>query len=122
MKSLKKILHIGNYSNVIPKKPYDVKVNYHITKHAIQRMKERRITKGQLRYCLTEKPLNLSDYKLDNKGRPSYCKYSDNFLNVRINPLNHNVPTVNQFSKDKYDKIKKEGEDKWKNIKVKLRG
>lgn len=85
-------------------------------------MKERKITKGQLHYNLTEKPLNLSDYRLDDKGRPSYSKCSENFLNVRINPLNHNVPTVNRFSKDKYDKIKKEGEEKWKNIKLKLKG
>jgi predicted HicB family RNase H-like nuclease len=122
MKSLKQMFCVGIYSNKIPKKPYDVKVAFHVTKHAVKRMNERGITKGQLQYNLTEKPLYLSDYKLDDKGRPSYSKYSDNLLNVRINPLNHNIPTVNSFSKDKYDKIKNKGEEKWKNINLKQKG
>ena len=88
----------------IPKEPYKVR-DYYVNKHAIKRMNERKITKGELYYNLTRKPLTLSRIKYDDKGRPSYRKTTKNKITSAINPENKNVVSVNRLYTKEYKKI-----------------
>ena len=90
--------------NRIPKEPYKVR-DYYVNKHAIKRMNERKISKGELYYNLTRKPLTLSKVKYDDKGRPSYRKTTKNKITSAINPVNKNVVSVNRLHTKEYKKI-----------------
>lgn len=91
----------------IPKTPYkDGK--YHVTIHAVERMNERKITKGAVHVNLHTKPLKVTQVKYDIKGRPSYERYSKNKVCTGINPKNQNVTTVREFASKKLSKFKKE--------------
>lgn len=90
----------------IPKEPYKVK-DYYVTAHAIKRMNERRISKGQLYYNLTRKPLEITKVKHDNNGRPSYCRSSKNKITSAINPYNKNVVSVNRLHTKTYLELMK---------------
>ena len=82
--------------NRTPKEPYRVK-KFYITSHAVEQMNKRRITKGALYYNLTRKPLAVTKIRFDEKGRPSYCKTTKNKITSAINPVNHNVVSVNKL-------------------------
>ena len=85
----------------IPKEPYKVR-NYYVTAHAVKRMNERRISKGQLYYNLTRKPLEVTKVKFDKEGRPSYRRSSKNKITSAIDPRNKNVVSVNRLHTKKY--------------------
>lgn len=98
----------------VPKEPYKVK-GYYITAHAIKRMNERRISKGQLYYNLTRKPLEITKVKYDNNGRPSYRRSSKNKITSAINPNNENVVSVNRLHTKEYlELIKKQSKKRRK--------
>ena len=82
--------------NRTPKEPYRVK-KFYITSHAVEQMNKRRITKGALYYNLTRKPLAVTKIRFDEKGRPSYRKTTKNKITSAINPVNHNVVSVNKL-------------------------
>ena len=88
----------------IPKEPYKVK-KYYVTQHAINRMNERKISKGELYYNLTRKPLTITKVKIDKNNRPSYRKTTKNKITSAINPLNNNVVSVNRFHSKEYNKL-----------------
>ena len=90
----------------IPKKPYKVR-KYNVTKHCIDDMNERKITKGKVYVNLTTKPINVTEIKYDDKGRPSYRRSSKNKITTAINPKNNNVTSVNRLHTKTYNKIMK---------------
>jgi hypothetical protein len=91
----------------IPKTAYKVKT-YYVNSHAVLRMQERKITKGELYYNLTRKPIKVTKIKVDEKGRPSYRKTTKNRITSAINPTNKNVVSVNRLHKKDYIKIMNE--------------
>lgn len=97
-----------NKDKTIPKKPYWV--GWHkITEHAVKRMNEREITKGDVHENLTTKPIHKSKWRLDKQGRPSYERYSKNKIITRINPLNQKVTTVTKMHTRIFNKYNKKG-------------
>ena len=88
----------------IPQEAYKVK-NYFVTPHAVQRMNERKITKGDLYYNLTRKPLDITKTKVDAMGRPSYRKTTKNKITSAINPINNHVVSVNKLHSKSYQKL-----------------
>lgn len=88
----------------IPREPYKVR-NYYVTVHAVKRMNERHISKGQLYYNLTRKPLEVTKIKFDKEGRPSYRRSSKNKITSAINPYNKNVVSVNRLHTKKYAQL-----------------
>ena len=96
---------------IVPKEPYKVK-DYYITVHAVKRMNERHISKGQLYYNLTRKPLEVTKVKYDSNGRPSYRRSSKNKITSAINPNNKNVVSVNRLHTKEYLKLIKEQSEK----------
>lgn len=95
----------------VPKEPYKVK-NYYVTVHAVKRMNERHISKGQLYYNLTRKSLEVTKVKYDNQSRPSYRRSSKNKITSAINPYNKNVVSVNKLHTKDYLKLIKEQSEK----------
>ncbi len=90
----------------IPKKEY--KDNpYFVTKHAVLRMQERNINKGEVHVNLHSKPIKKTKVIKDNGGRPSYKRISDNKITTSINPKNKRVTTVHRLHTKDYEKIKK---------------
>lgn len=87
-----------------PKEPYKVK-KYYVTSHAVQQMNGRKISKGNLYYNLTRKPLAVSNVKYDYLGRPSYNRTTKNKICSSINPLNNNVVTVHKVHTKEYNKL-----------------
>jgi hypothetical protein len=90
--------------NHIPKEPYKVR-DYYVNFHAVKRMNERKISKGELYYNLTRKPIALTEVKYDINGRPSYRKTTKNKITAAINPENKNVVSVNRLHTKEYIKI-----------------
>ena len=91
----------------LPFKPYK-DGRYNISQHCVDRMNERRITKGEVHINLHTKPIKKTKIKYDKLGRPSYERYSDNKICTRINPKNYFVSTVSRFHTKEYGKIKKQ--------------
>jgi len=61
----------------IPYKPYrDGK--YKVSSHAVERMNERKITKGEVHYNLHTIPIKVTSVIYDSQGRPSYRRSSNN--------------------------------------------
>lgn len=87
-----------------PKEPYKVK-KYYVTGHAIQQMNGRKISKGNLYYNLTRKPLVVTKVKYDFLGRPSYNRTTKNKVCSSINPLNNSVITVHKIHTKEYNKL-----------------
>lgn len=94
-----------------PKEPYKVK-KYYVTQHAVQRMNERKISKGSLYYNLIRKPLAISNVKFDNSGRPSYNRIAKNKICSSINPSNNNVVSVHKIHTKEYNKLIKRKKSK----------
>lgn len=111
LKMLNKLFMAGDYDKHYPKKPYKVK-RYYVTHHAVVRMNERKITKGELHYNLTRPPVHISKTKFDDCGRPSYERLSDNLVNARINPKNNNIATVSRFHSWLLEKYRMKGNKK----------
>ncbi|MBR2970397.1 MAG: hypothetical protein IKC48_01195 [Clostridia bacterium] len=88
----------------IPKEPYKVR-KYFVVAHAIKRMNERKISKGELYYNLTRKPLAVTKVKIDKYGRPSYRKTTKNKITSAINPKNKNVVSVNRLHTKTYKEL-----------------
>lgn len=87
-----------------PNKPYkDGK--YYITKHGIDRMNERKITKGEIHVNLHTTPIYKSEIKISKDGYPSYERYSKNKINTRINPKSNRVATVSRYHTKLYNKF-----------------
>ena len=87
----------------IPKKPYWVWF-HKLTSHAVKRMNERKITKGEVYTNLTTKPIHKSKIKWDNENRPSYQRISKNGINTAINPFNQKIVTVRREHAKKVDR------------------
>lgn len=79
---------------------------YRVGDHAVMRMNQRQITKGELHVNLHTKPIKITSIKHTEDG-PSYERYSKNKINSRINPETDNVNTVSRFHTSKYNKIMK---------------
>lgn len=90
----------------IPNKPYRVK-EYNVTKHCVDDMNARKITKGEVYVNLTTKPIHVTQIKYDEAGRPSYRRSSINKITTAINPNNNNVTSVNRLHTKTYIKIMK---------------
>ena len=88
----------------IPKESYKVR-NFQVTPHAVERMQERNISKGELYFNLTRKPIQQTKVKIDAKGRPSYRKTTKNKITSAINPVNNNVVSVNRLHRKDFKKI-----------------
>lgn len=79
-----------------PRKPYEVN-HYKVGYHAIKRMKQRGVGKGDLGYNLHKKPILITQVKFRYDGKPSYERYTDNQIVSAINPRNRRVITVHWF-------------------------
>lgn len=85
----------------IPKLPYKV------TKHYVDDMNKRKITKGEVHISLISKVIQVTKVKYDDVGRPSYRRSSKNKITTAINPLNNNVTSVNRLHTKAYNQIMK---------------
>ena len=65
----------------------------------------RKISKGELYFNLTRKPIQETKVKIDSKGRPSYRKTTKNRITSAINPSNKNVVSVNRLHRKDFKKI-----------------
>lgn len=104
MSLLKRIFCKKSKDNTIPSSPYKVR-KYNITKHCVDDMNERKITKGEIHVNLTTKPIQKTPVRIDNQGRPSYRRSSRNKITTAINPKNKNVTSVNRLHTKTYNKI-----------------
>ena len=66
--------------------------NYAYTKHAIERMQQRNISKDDINDAI-KNPIKKGDIKYDEKGRPSQ-RYTGTNATVEVNPENNKVITV----------------------------
>ena len=85
----------------LPYESYKVR-KYNVTKHCVDDMNKRKITKGEIYVNLTTKPIYVTKVKYDNKGRPSYRRSSKNKITTAINPDNNNVTSVNRLHTKTY--------------------
>lgn len=76
-----------------PRRSYKVS-GYRVSKHAVKQMRSRGVTKSALRYNLKHKPLHTTAIKYNNRGRPSYIRYSRNKVALAINPKTNNINTT----------------------------
>lgn len=97
-----------NMKAYYPRKSYRVS-GYKIGNHAIKRMRSRGVTKSALRYNLTHKPLHISKIRYNNKGRPSYLRYSRNKTVVAINPNTKHINTTWKYHTRLMNKFLKGG-------------
>lgn len=99
---------------IYPKRPYKT-YGYYVTPHSIQRMNQRRISKGELGENLRKKPRYKSKVSYDTLKRPAYERYSFNKVLSIINPFRKVVASVRRYhEKDLLKKIKKDKKTKWK--------
>ncbi len=96
----------------LPQKPYRVR-KYNITKHCVEDMNKRKITKGEVYVNLTKKSFEVTKIKIDKFGRPSYRRSSKNKITTAINPINNNVTSVNRLHTKTYNKIMRGKHDKY---------
>lgn len=101
---------------IIPKKPYKTR-GYFVTPHAIFDMNLRNISKGQLGYNLSKKPLLKTKKDYDKEGRLFYKRYDDKKVFTVINPEKKNVCSIRNYHEKE---LKKEIiKEKWKKLKKK---
>lgn len=79
--------------NIIPNKAYNTN-GYYVTNHAVQRMKERNVSKGKLGYNLRHKPRFKTSVTMDYGNEPSYGRFGWNKIFAAINPFRKRVITV----------------------------
>lgn len=96
---------------IIPKKPYNTS-GYYVTRHAVKRMQEREISKGELGINLRRKPRYRTDTHFDKFGEPSYGRFSWNRIFAAINPFKKRVITVYRYNETTLRrKMKKENKN-----------
>lgn len=78
---------------IIPKKPYNTS-GYYVTNHAVKRMNERQVSKGELGYNLRHKPRFKTSVTNDYGNEPSYGRFSWNRIFAAINPFRRRVITT----------------------------
>jgi len=76
---------------------------YKLTKHALERMAERNVSKEAVEDAL-KNPLKVSDVKYDPRGWPSQ-RYIGKNADVAINPENKNIVSVNPVSSERINKL-----------------
>ena len=76
---------------------------WNVTKHALERMAERKVTKEAIEDAL-KNPLKISDVKYDPKGLPSQ-RYTGKQADVAVNPENKNIVSVNPVSSQRINKL-----------------
>lgn len=91
---------------IIPKHPYKTHGHY-VTYHAVKRMNQRCISKGQLGYNLVGKPVFKSRIGVDQCNRLFYIRMDDENLLTVINPTNKNVCSVRRYHDYELPKRKK---------------
>lgn len=94
----------------IPHKSYFTK-GYWVSHHAVYDMNFRSISKSQLSYNLTKKPLLRTRVRIDPAGRPSFLIYSRNKIFTVINPIKRWVCSVRKFHWKEYRKEKNDEEE-----------
>lgn len=95
-----------------PKKAFDTTIpkaqykdgRYKTSKHCIEQMQNRKITKGQLHENLRTKPL-IKIKEIDNNGRKADVRFSNNKTRSVVNPTTKTVASVRKY-RDK--ELKKE--------------
>ncbi|MCQ2772989.1 MAG: hypothetical protein MJ238_06955 [Bacilli bacterium] len=78
--------------------------HYRITKHAVARMSNRKISRGELHTNLHSKAIK-SKVKFDNNGRPSIKRITSNLIVSSINPRSRNVTSVWRINETRFKKI-----------------
>lgn len=109
LKKLRNKIHTNcrkSKDTTIPTKPYRDGL-YKVSKHAVKRMNEREINKGQVHTNLRTTPLYKEKIKIGKNGRHSYQRYSINKINTRINPFTFNVNTVSYYHTKEWKKYLK---------------
>lgn len=81
---------------VFPKSPYFTHGHY-VTKHAIYDMNKRFISKGELGYNLSKKPIYKSKPQFDLLHRLFYIRMDDKKTLTIINPSNKTVCSVRKY-------------------------
>lgn len=91
--------------DTVPKAQYrDGK--YKTSKHCIEKMQEREITKGQLHVNLHTKPLAV-EKQIDGKGRPAKIRYSKNKTRSVINPHSNVVASIRKYGNKEFNNVKR---------------
>lgn len=94
-------------NRTIPKRPYkDGK--YRMSWHSIDRMNDRKITKGAVHVNLHTTPLKKTGIYYDKQGRPTYRRFGYNRIVTGINPKTNVVATTYWYHTRDYDKYLKE--------------
>jgi len=91
---------------IIPKKPYNTS-GYYVTSHAVRRMQERKISKGELGINLRKKPRYRTAIHVNEPGKPSYGRFSWNKICSVINPFMKCVATVFRYGESTLRRIMK---------------
>ena len=81
---------------IIPKRPYRTRGHY-VTKHAVFDMNKRNISKGELGYNLSKKPVYKSKPMFDLLNRLFYIRMDDKKTLTIINPSNKTVCSVRKY-------------------------
>lgn len=88
---------------IIPKKPYKTH-GHNVTIHAVYDMNKRNISKGELGYNLSKKPVYKSKPKFDLFKRLFYIRMDDKKTLTVINPKNKNVCSVRKYHDEELKK------------------
>lgn len=94
---------------IIPKKPYNTS-GYYVTNHAVKRMNERKVSKGELGYNLRHKPRFKTSLTMDYGDEPFYGGFSWNRIFTAINPFRKRVITVYPYGERTLKKAKRKEE------------
>ena len=94
---------------IIPKKPYNTS-GYYVTNHAVKRMNERKVSKGELGYNLRHKPRFKTSLTMDYGDEPFYGRFSWNRIFTAINPFRKRVITVYPYGERTLKKAKRKEE------------
>ncbi len=90
---------------IIPKRPYRTRGHY-VTKHAVFDMNKRNISKGELGYNLSKKPVYKSKPMFDLFNRLFYIRMDDKKTLTVINPSNKYVCSVRKYHDKELQKRK----------------
>ena len=91
---------------IIPKKPYNTS-GYHVTDHAVKRMKERNVSKGELGHNLRHRPRFKTSVTMNYGNEPSYGRFGWNRIFAAINPFRKRVITVYPYGERTLKKAKR---------------
>ncbi len=91
--------------STVPKSTYK-DGRYKTSKHCIEQMQERKITKGQLHINLHTKPV-LTERETDEFGRSATIRYSNNQTRSVVNSQKKVVASVRKYREKELKKAKK---------------